>query len=461
MKLARRATAPDDDLLPQFSASSAPSGGAVQGWQQLPIALPVTRRGSYQQLKRSTSSELLMTGTSLIDGLDTSGDAQPSADSPTGSAAPSPRQKLFRQKSLSLSARTLMAVNNPGDPGCQSGSTTPVGRSPRPAPSPRPGGAAAGQAADQPRPTHWERLGTVMVLIACADPQGGACQRITQFMAAEGYDVATQATLPALLQHWERSTTLADLVLIIGDLGPDPCLSVLAAVRKAVQLQPVMVLAPTGAELPAEAALQAGADDFVRDPVPLEELVARVERHVQRQHTWKLQLNSALEGAKADLAQSLKAAKQQLEAAGATLDDSSPPSPSPSATAGAAAAAPAAKAAPGKGGGLRLSVSLPPDVLSPTAVSSLPFSPRQEAPPAAPNAGAAGGAPGGGARAKVAALPAPSPRGLPPALSLIRESPLEAQLAEQAEDVARLQERITQLERHMQQHGLQVPPRPK
>ena len=49
--------------------------------------------------------------------------------------------------------------------------------------------------------------------------------------------------------------------------------------------------------------MQAGAADFVQRPLDLGELVARIERHVQRQHCIKLELETAMEGARSMMAQ--------------------------------------------------------------------------------------------------------------------------------------------------------------
>ena len=53
-----------------------------------------------------------------------------------------------------------------------------------------------------------------------------------------------------------------------------------------------------------------------RKPVDLDELVARIERHVQRQHCIKLELEKAMEDAKAMMAQLERATQVETRRGG-------------------------------------------------------------------------------------------------------------------------------------------------
>jgi DNA-binding response OmpR family regulator len=110
------------------------------------------------------------------------------------------------------------------------------------------------------------------ILIAAGDTQGQAF--LAAPVAAAGYAVALAngADAPALV-----SRTCPDGVLLdVTQLAPEAAVALVRAVR-AVTVRPLLVLvAPHNGDT-GPAALDAGADDFLRPPVVAPELRARLK----------------------------------------------------------------------------------------------------------------------------------------------------------------------------------------
>ncbi|GIM02551.1 hypothetical protein Vretimale_7365 [Volvox reticuliferus] len=145
--------------------------------------------------------------------------------------------------------------------------------------------------------THWEKYGTVLVLLV-ADELSSDKEAIVQVLSAEGYDDNTTDNIAEALKLFSEKEVYPDIVVIDSD---NELVDTRQLIRQLQGLNPtvaVIVLGSKGGPLTVVQALQAGAADFMLKPLNLDELVARVERHVQRQHCIKLEMEKALEDAK-------------------------------------------------------------------------------------------------------------------------------------------------------------------
>jgi DNA-binding response OmpR family regulator len=110
------------------------------------------------------------------------------------------------------------------------------------------------------------------ILIAGGDPQGQAL--LAAPVAAAGYAVALAngADAPALVSRRYPDAVVLD----VTRLAPEAAVALVRALR-AVSARPLLVLvAPHDGET-GPAALDAGADDFLRPPVVASELRARLK----------------------------------------------------------------------------------------------------------------------------------------------------------------------------------------
>ncbi|GLI63425.1 hypothetical protein VaNZ11_006395 [Volvox africanus] len=145
--------------------------------------------------------------------------------------------------------------------------------------------------------THWEKYGTVLVLLV-ADELSRDKEAIVQMLSAEGYDDNTTDNIPEAVKLFSEKEVYPDIVVIDSD---NELVDTRQLIRQLQGLNPtvaVIVLGSKGGPLTVVQALQAGAADFMSKPLNIDELVARVERHVQRQHCIKLEMEKALEDAK-------------------------------------------------------------------------------------------------------------------------------------------------------------------
>jgi two-component system, OmpR family, response regulator len=125
----------------------------------------------------------------------------------------------------------------------------------------------------QPHSTANPRDDAVMQILVIEDTLVLA-QALAQGLQEDGHRVLHSATGANGLE--QNSSTLMDLVIL--DLGlPDiDGMEVLARLRKASQLLPVIVLTARDAVESRVAALDAGADDYLVKPFAFAELLARV-----------------------------------------------------------------------------------------------------------------------------------------------------------------------------------------
>ncbi|GLC61812.1 hypothetical protein PLESTB_001805700 [Pleodorina starrii] len=145
--------------------------------------------------------------------------------------------------------------------------------------------------------THWEKYGTVLVLVV-ADELSSDKEAVVQMLSAEGYDDNTTDNVAEAVKLFSEKEVYPDIVIMDSD---NELVDTRQLIRQLQGLNPtvaVLVLGSRGGPLSAVQALQAGAADFMMKPLHLDELVARVERHVQRQHCIKLEMEKALEDAK-------------------------------------------------------------------------------------------------------------------------------------------------------------------
>ena len=151
------------------------------------------------------------------------------------------------------------------------------------------------------RPSHYERYGTIELLLNIGEES-----ELLQLLKAEGYD--------CLLMEPSGDETTGDLVQVFNskDVYPDVILmdcdhpsSSTAVIRNLQAQQPLASIICIGAvdsKLDAISCLQAGAVDYLRKPLDAEkqeELLARIERHVARQHGSKVSIEAALSEARA------------------------------------------------------------------------------------------------------------------------------------------------------------------
>ncbi|EFJ42707.1 hypothetical protein VOLCADRAFT_97137 [Volvox carteri f. nagariensis] len=145
--------------------------------------------------------------------------------------------------------------------------------------------------------THWEKYGTVLVLVV-ADELSSDKEAVLQMLSAEGYDDNTTDNIEEALKLFAEKEVYPDIVIIDSD---NELVDTRQLIRQLQSLNPtvaVLVLGSRGGPLSAVQALQSGAADYMMKPLNLDEMVARVERHVQRQHCIKLEMEKALEDAK-------------------------------------------------------------------------------------------------------------------------------------------------------------------
>jgi two-component system response regulator MtrA len=94
-----------------------------------------------------------------------------------------------------------------------------------------------------------------------------------------GFDVVTAADGPTGLERWR--TTEIDLVLLDVMLPGLDGLAVCREIRRESTV-PIVMLTARGDTVDVVVGLEAGADDYVRKPVEMSELVARVRAAVRR-----------------------------------------------------------------------------------------------------------------------------------------------------------------------------------
>lgn len=145
--------------------------------------------------------------------------------------------------------------------------------------------------------THWEKYGTVLVLFA-ADDSGTDKAEVLQMLSAEGYDDMTISSLDEAVRLFTEREVFPDIVLVDSDNESMDTQKLIKQLQRINPTVAIMVLGSKGGPISAIQALQAGAADYMVKPPDLDELVARVERHVQRQHCIKLEMEKALEDAK-------------------------------------------------------------------------------------------------------------------------------------------------------------------
>ena len=102
----------------------------------------------------------------------------------------------------------------------------------------------------------------------------------------EGHDVVAVADGESALEHIEADPTAFDVVimdvLLPGQSGVDVC----RAVRQQGIRVPILLLTALGATEDKVAGLDAGADDYLTKPFPMDELLARLRALLRRPHSF-------------------------------------------------------------------------------------------------------------------------------------------------------------------------------
>eukprot|EP00798_Chlamydomonas_sp_ICE-L_P025644 gene25644-11308_t len=156
--------------------------------------------------------------------------------------------------------------------------------------------------------THWERFGTILVLL-CTNNKNEDSDGVLQMLSAEGYDTEVTETQAEALQIFSSKEVFPDIVLIDCTQDTFNTMQMIKQLQAKNPTVAIMCLGSTdGDGVDVVTALQGGAADFMKKPFDLDELVARIERHVQRQHCIKLELETALADAKMLISQVASAA---------------------------------------------------------------------------------------------------------------------------------------------------------
>ncbi|MGU7843751.1 response regulator transcription factor [Burkholderia sp. AW33-5] len=105
---------------------------------------------------------------------------------------------------------------------------------------------------------------------------------VDEALVRAGYAVERHASGAAAMRRLVK--TMADLVVLDMRLPDVAGLEVLAWIKVRFPELPVVVLGSAAFEHDAVVALRAGADDFVRKPVAVDEFVARIASLLRRRH---------------------------------------------------------------------------------------------------------------------------------------------------------------------------------
>jgi CheY-like chemotaxis protein len=118
-------------------------------------------------------------------------------------------------------------------------------------------------------------------VVLVADDDQPLCDLLQEFLTEEGYVVVCERSGSAALARIEAGGI--DLALLDwrlpGLVGPDVCRRLRAAERPGARRLPIVVASASG-ETERDAALAAGADDYVTKPFELDDLLATLARHV-------------------------------------------------------------------------------------------------------------------------------------------------------------------------------------
>jgi DNA-binding response OmpR family regulator len=158
------------------------------------------------------------------------------------------------------------------------------------------------------RPSHYERYGTIELLLNL-----GQDSELLQLLKAEGYDCLVMDSDKADHPH-EDSEATGDLLQVFNsqDVYPDVVLldcdqplsntAIIRALQSQQPLASIICIGAVDSKMDAISCLQAGAVDYLTKPldaIKQEELLARIERHVARQHGSKVSIEAALSEARA------------------------------------------------------------------------------------------------------------------------------------------------------------------
>ncbi len=102
-------------------------------------------------------------------------------------------------------------------------------------------------------------------------------------MPAQGYDTNVVDCQAEALQEFNAQEVFPDMVLIDADHGAYNTLQLIKQLQGHNPTVAIIVLGSPATRPGCITALQAGAADHLRKPVDVDELMARIERHVQRQ----------------------------------------------------------------------------------------------------------------------------------------------------------------------------------
>uniref|UniRef100_A0A7S0RU76 Response regulatory domain-containing protein n=1 Tax=Chlamydomonas leiostraca TaxID=1034604 RepID=A0A7S0RU76_9CHLO len=159
--------------------------------------------------------------------------------------------------------------------------------------------------------THWEKFGTILVLYCAKDKEEH--DELVQMMSVEGYDTEVVDNQLDALAYFKSREVFPDVVVVDTDHTYNT-IQLIKQFQAQLPTVAIIIMGSATSRPNAVTALNAGAADYMRKPVDEDELVARIERHVQRQHCIKLELEKALEDVKLMMAQLKPAAQAMAQA---------------------------------------------------------------------------------------------------------------------------------------------------
>ena len=170
------------------------------------------------------------------------------------------------------------------------------------------------------RPSHYERYGTIELLINIGADGSG----LLQLLKAEGYDclvLGSEEATADLVSTFNSKDVYPDVILMDCDL-PSSSTAIIRNLQSQQPLASIICIGSVDSSMDAVSCLQAGAVDYLRKPLDAatqEELLARIERHVARQHGSKVSIEAALSEARAIITR-----MEQVNAAAASNNISRP-----------------------------------------------------------------------------------------------------------------------------------------
>jgi CheY-like chemotaxis protein len=121
---------------------------------------------------------------------------------------------------------------------------------------------------------------TTRPVVLVADDDRPLCELLQEFLGEEGYSVVCVRTGPAALVRIEAGGLDVALIdwRLPGLAGPEVCRRAREVAPPGAGRLPIIVASASG-ELERDAALAAGADEYLTKPFELDDLLAILARH--------------------------------------------------------------------------------------------------------------------------------------------------------------------------------------